>query len=221
MIWKPFTCPGLEEGGRKFLEKVAGIYAEALPKEEGAWRALTYRCLDAKFVSERTDPGIVKDAVDQVVKVLRPLVPTDKAPAFREELERVFNNAVAIWRHMRIDDMRISVLASPPRHAEPGQDGWRTPPRLEFESSAIPANPEIERLESWCLFPRIQAESDDKRSWVLFPGYALFADSPAFARGLSERQDIEQRIEEMDLSTLSSPPASPTASRAPESTVGG
>jgi hypothetical protein len=217
VIWKPFSSKGLEEkcaAAREVLETVSRMYAVVLPLEESAWRNLTYKGLDAIFTSE-TDTGVVEAAVDEVIKVLKPLVQPEKMAKFREELSCIFHEAATIWEDMRVDSRRISVLASPPEHAEPGQYGWKTTPSPSFGPPPTPAKSEAENLKPWCLFPQIQAESTTGERSVLFPGYALFPDSPVVARGLLERHEIEEKFDGMTLSDIISPPTSVTLSKPP------
>jgi len=215
IIWKPFLFKGLEEtsaNARQVLETLSRMYAKVLPEEESAWRNLTYKGLDATFASE-TDPGVLKAAVDRLANILEPLLTMEKMPKFREELERILRKAVAIWNDMRIDRMRMSVSASPLRDVDQEQDGWKTPPTLDLGHLAAPTNNKTEKVKSWCLFPRIEVVSAERL--VLFPGYALFSDSPVFAQGLLEKQEIKERFEQMCMSSLNSPPTSPISERSP------
>jgi hypothetical protein len=213
-IWKPFSFKGFDGDASEVLETLSGKYAEVLQDEESAWRNLTYTGLDAVFASSGTDLGVVSTAVEQVVNILGPLVQKEEMSKFQEELKRIFSNAVDVWNDMRIDRLRISVSVPLDRHADRGQDGWRTPPALNFGHQVAPTNSGME-LNPWCLFPRIEAVSVDRGRMVLFPGYALFPDSSVFAKGLLERQEIEERIEQMPLSTLNSAPPSPSMTRPP------
>src|SRR5438045_2780364 len=99
-IWKPFSSKGLGQkcaDATQVFEIMSTMYARVLPKEASAWRNLTYRGLDTIFASSEPDPGVVESAVDHVTILLEPLVQTEETAKFREDLGRIFGNAVDVW----------------------------------------------------------------------------------------------------------------------------
>ena len=137
--------------------------------------------------------------MEAIIRVLRPLVEKSEIANLEHDLNAIAESAVEVWKDAQRDSRRFIIETVPTNGDE---EGWRAEVGPNMEpgegSNMTTAGGEgvLARATSICLFPKIVAISAQDENTLICPGMALFADSPAFALGLEEQNEIDEAMNE-------------------------
>ena len=132
---------------------------------------------------------VVESAVEDVLKLVEPLLTLPARKTFQSEIEKLFKEAVNLWLPIQKSRVKISIDNKPDL-------AWRS---YDEYDTAIERNEEHEKYEPFeaeatdALFPRILYGST-----VLLEGYALFSDqstviAASFEHSKSKSQPVRRR----------------------------
>ncbi|KAH0565376.1 hypothetical protein GP486_001225 [Trichoglossum hirsutum] len=191
VAWQPFSSEVVSncKNARDLLSQVSDQLSKISGNVESTWRTLTLRGLD------KLDTGSSETAVDTILtKIRRTLEPLGPAnlDTQKMELAGIARDAVDLWKEIERGRCRVVVETKPNKE---DTTGWESACQTE-PSSDTPYHDEKD-LEDILVFPKIRwIEPDGSDSTTLIPGRAIFADSPTLARGIIERNTIQDEIQE-------------------------
>ena len=196
-IWQPFLTDKSDPHHadlNQFLNDVSQCLAASKGHGESAWRALTLRGIDAIATSSsKRRPGDI--VLEQVIGVLKPLIPIGELDRFKEDLTSLVNKSVSTWELARKDEHRIIVKRQPDAN---DQANWHSaipdgPPNSTLPAGETTTKPTREPL---CLFPHIfQIRSQEGKEVLIHQGYALFPSSYSWTEAMVERKQHEEEVE--------------------------
>jgi hypothetical protein len=152
---------------------------------------------------------------EDIFKTLQCLIVKEHQTQARNDIRDLMTASFQLWDTVRKDNCRIVIDATPPA----GPDGsWN----LAEIPEAVLASPTdgdwSENPGSFAIFPQVTGrfgssddlESDEKKPEIIHPGTALFSDSPIFAMGKRDFEDLKAQLQQQQLaharkSSISSP----------------
>jgi hypothetical protein len=191
VAWQPFSSEIVSDckNARTLLGQVSDQLSKMSGDVESTWRTLTLRGLDKLDASSSDTP--VNAIIAEVYRTLEPLGPAN-LDMQREQLAVIARDAVDLWKNTERDRCRVVIETKPNKE---DTTGWASACVIE-SSLDIPHHDEKD-LEDILLFPKVRRiEPDGSNSTTLIPGRAVFADSPTLARGIAERNTIQDDIQD-------------------------
>ncbi|GAD96099.1 hypothetical protein MGYG_05051 [Paecilomyces variotii No. 5] len=214
-VWRPFRSSVLEKQNADpspVLQALSTKYRDLSQEEEISWRVWTYRGLDtiAAAVSSEAGDTSIETSVNSVAAILSPLMRENIKGRFKEDLTDILEGAASLWTRIRTDNSHISIDFTPPLSLKTGQtcDGWDAEAydSIDMHGDAIASSSKdviTDTWEPWCLFPRIESRSINDELHILHRGCALYPDSPAFAKGRLEQDEMLRNASAVPLSPIS------------------
>ncbi|KAJ9247599.1 hypothetical protein DTO207G8_7945 [Paecilomyces variotii] len=215
-VWRPFRSSVLEKQNTDpspVLQALSKRYRDLNQEEEITWRVWTYKGLDAIAAAASPEAGdtCIKTSVNSIAAILSPLVRENIKGKFKEDLTDILESAASLWARIRADNSHISIDFSPPSSlkATESSDGWEAEAydSIDMHGDAIASSSKdvitTETWEPWCLFPRVVSRSINDEFHILHRGCALFPDSPAFAKGRLEQDEMLRNVSAVPLSPIS------------------
>lgn len=172
-----------------FLEAVSNSLSASGGRSESAWRVLTLRGIDDL---SRESSG-VEPMMHRVLEILQPLTVPSESVGFEEDLFKIINESITLWKAARKDEARFIVEKNPDPSDE---ENWQAEDTRGFENLSMPLDEKIDTssITPLCIFPNIfQTTSGGERVRV-HQGSALFPTSPVWIQAVFEKKEHEEEL---------------------------
>ncbi|KAI4263849.1 MAG: hypothetical protein L6R42_001021 [Xanthoria sp. 1 TBL-2021] len=191
-IWQPFplqeNLPNREVVG-PFLEAVSNSLSASGGRSESAWRVLTLRGID----DLGGESSGVEPMMHRVLEILQPLTVPSESAGLENDLFKIINESITLWKAARKDEARFIVEKNP----DPSdKENWQAEDTPGIENVSIPLDKNLDTssITPLCIFPNILQTTSGGESIRVHQGSALFPTSPVWIQAVLEKKEHEEEL---------------------------
>lgn len=155
------------------MDAVSNSLSASGGRSESAWRVLTLRGIDSLI----GDSSRVEPMMHRVLETLQPLIVPSESAGFENDLFKIINESITLWKAARKDEARFIIEKYP----DPGdKENWQAEDMRGFTNESMPPDENIytSSIKPLCLFPNILQVTSRGETVRVHQGSALFQHPP-------------------------------------------